>query len=119
MPFLAPIGFSLGVTGSVASGVGVGLASAVGAGAVGLGAYGASKFLSSMTPKQQPSYAGSTAQSRNTAAVDELQAAQNTASTQAAELVRRRRRSGTQTTFTNPLGISDQATVAKKTLLGE
>jgi hypothetical protein len=48
-----------------------------------------------------------------------LQAAQGAASERAAQTIRQRAQSMTQSIFTNPLGIGGQAQVARKTLLGQ
>jgi uncharacterized protein YpmB len=48
-----------------------------------------------------------------------LKAAQEGASERAASTIRQRAQSLTQSIFTNPLGISGQADVARKTLLGQ
>lgn len=81
--------------------------------ALGFSAYNA---ISTLTRKdstpQQPFQ-------RNTQAIKELDTAQTTASDDAADIIRRRRRAGTQTVFTNPLGQEDTADVSRKTLLGE
>lgn len=55
----------------------------------------------------------------NAKAIADVQAAQDTASNQAIASVQKRRATMTQTTFTNPLGIGDTASVARKTLLGQ
>ena len=112
MPFIPAIGVALGAT------VGTAGATWLGAAALGAGAFGASKLLKSFTP-EQTQFQGSDAQLRNTQATQELQQAQTSASSDAARLIQKRRRAGTQTVFSNPLGVTDQATIARKTLLGE
>jgi len=54
----------------------------------------------------------------NAKAVADVQKAQQTASSQAKTAIQKRKASMTQTTFTNPLGTSGSADVARKTLLG-
>ena len=48
-----------------------------------------------------------------------LQQAQSVASENAATLVKRRQKAASQTNFTSPLGVTDEATTSKKILLGE
>jgi uncharacterized membrane protein (DUF106 family) len=58
---------------------------------------------------------------RNAAAIQEVKDAQSSASTNAQESLMNRKRamSRSQTIYTSPLGISGQATTARKTLLGQ
>ena len=109
MPFIPAIGVALGATAGTVT------ASLVGAAAIGVGAYATSKFIKGLTPPSQPQ----APINRNVQAARDLSTAQQTASSDAAEIVRRRRRAGTQTVFTDPLGVSDKANIAKKIVLGE
>jgi hypothetical protein len=61
------------------------------------------------------------AQQRNAAAIQEVSQAQSNASSQAQASIRAKKSAmaRSQTVFTNPLGIADQANTAKKQLLGE
>jgi hypothetical protein len=65
--------------------------------------------------------AANDAQARNDKAIAEAKAAQTVASDQAQAQIDQKRRAmiaGSQTVFTNPLGLDTQATLTKKTLLG-
>ena len=118
MPFIPAIGYALGVGSAAtatAAATGTIAASIVGAGALGLGAFAAKSFISSIAPPQTPQQPFN----RNVQAAKDLESAQSTASTDAADIIRRRRRAGTQTVFTDPLGVSDKATTSRKILLGE
>lgn len=59
------------------------------------------------------------AQKANIDAIASVKAAQDTASTQAAESIRRKTSNMSQTVFTSPLGLPTSADVARKTLLGQ
>lgn len=59
------------------------------------------------------------AQAENRAAIQSVKDAQTTSSTNAAESIRKRVGSMSQTIYTSPLGIGGQASVARKTLLGQ
>jgi hypothetical protein len=54
-------------------------------------------------------------------AADNLALAQKTAASQAAAQItaKKRARAGSRSVFTSPLGLAEQATTAKKTLLGQ
>lgn len=60
------------------------------------------------------------AEARQKKALEDAQRAQQTAADQAQAQIDQKRRAiaGSQTIFTNPLGISDQANVIRKTTLG-
>jgi len=65
--------------------------------------------------------AAADAQARNDKAIAEAKEAQRVAADQAQAQIDTRRRnmvSGSQTVFTNPLGLDTEATLTKKTLLG-
>lgn len=59
------------------------------------------------------------ASQQQAAAVASLKQEQAQAGVNAAEAVKRRSNAATQTIYTSPLGISEQATTAKKRLLGQ
>ena len=63
--------------------------------------------------------ASNAAMSQNNEAIAQLKASQDTASTKATESIRRRTSAMSQTVFTSPLGLPDQAMVARKTLTGQ
>lgn len=113
LPFAATVGAALG--GSATLG---GLAIA------GAGATAAGTISSGVQASKQAKSANSAANDallKNAAAVQSVKDAQTNASTQAQSALDTRRRSmaGSQTIFTSPLGLTQQATTAKKTLLGQ
>ena len=65
--------------------------------------------------------AANAAADANNKAIKEAQLAQDTAASQAQAQIdaRRKRVTANNTIFTNPLGIQDQAAIAKKSLLGQ
>jgi regulator of protease activity HflC (stomatin/prohibitin superfamily) len=60
------------------------------------------------------------AEDRNNRALAEAKAAQETAAEQAQNQIENKRRliAGSKTIFTSPMGLADQSTMTKKTLLG-
>lgn len=121
MAFTIPIITSLGASVGSSAGLGMlglGATNAIGAATLGVGYFAGKKVLKGLSP-DTPNYSGSAANQRNDQAVKDLQAAQSTASAEAANAIAKRRRAGTQTTFTNPLGSEEEANVSRKTLLGE
>ena len=68
--------------------------------------------------KKAAKSAAAGAEKANNEAIAQVKAAQNTASTQAVESIRKRTSAMSQTVYTSPLGLSGQAEIAKKTLLG-
>ncbi len=62
--------------------------------------------------------AANQASDANAAAIKNLQDAQSTASNQAMASVSKRRSQYSQTVYTSPMGLNEQATTAKKLLLG-
>lgn len=99
MPFLAPLAPIL-------------MAGAAIAGAV-------HTISSSNKQAKEAKNAASDAAAKNAAAIQDVKDSQANASTVAQKQLLARRRAGTQTTFTSPLGVGDQASTAKKTLLGQ
>ena len=71
-------------------------------------------------PAKSIKNAANDAQKANDKAIAEAKLAQDTAGSQAQAQIdaRRKRMSSNQTIYTSPLGIQDQAAIAKKTLLG-
>lgn len=69
--------------------------------------------------KSDAKNAAQAAQQQNAAALQTVKDAQAGASANAVASVARRRSAVTQTQFTSPLGLSTQADVTKKILLGE
>lgn len=121
MAFIPAIGAAiLGTTGTAAA---TGFAAtAVGAAAVGTTAYMGYQALTG--PAKQAKAANKAAEEasrQNAAAIQGVKDAQSNASNaaQAQLQARARARSGSQTVYTSPLGISGQADTAKKKLLGE
>jgi len=110
IPFAATVGAALG--GSATLG---GLAIAGTAAYVG--------YSASQTSKQNKAYkeAAHEADVRNQAAISQVSQAQSDASSQAQAAITKKRAAmaRSRTIYTNPLGIADEANVAKKTLLGE
>ena len=120
MPVFTTIGLALGAT-VAASAAGIGaFGVGVAASALAAGAYGMSRSNES---KANKSYKAATheADVRNQAAIAEVSQSQSAASSQAQASIRAKKSAmaRSQTVFTNPLGIADQATTAKKSLLGE
>lgn len=125
MPFIPAIGASvlsgLGVAGPVTAGA----ATAAGIGAIGAVAgagYGLTQ--AAMAPgkaaAKSANNAANQAAQANAAAMQNLNDAKAAAATTAqGNLSKRVKSSSYQTIYTNPLGISGQATVARKTLLGQ
>ncbi len=114
MPFLAPIGFALGVgtaaTGGVAA-TGVLAASLVGAGVVGAAGLTLKSLLSGPGTPQQLAPVSATTDS----AAEIQKKADVTAQKNALELARRKR---TGTTLTSSQGLLSTEESSKKTLLG-
>jgi hypothetical protein len=103
---------------TIAAGVGISAATAATAGTIGAAvAYGVGgamiigKQQSNAAKKQMNAYMD---QQKQLSAPDPSQIADNAANT-----IDSRRRSGTQTVYTNPLGLTDSANVVKKSLLGQ
>lgn len=63
--------------------------------------------------------AASAAEAQNKEAIAQVKASQESASTKAAESIKRRTASLSQTVFTSPLGLPDTANLARKTLTGQ
>lgn len=63
--------------------------------------------------------ASKAAQAQNAAAIQSVKDAQSSASSNAADSIKRRSQSMSQTIYTSPLGLSNQATTARKVLLGQ
>lgn len=80
----------------------------------------AAQTVSSVQQADQTKKAAATAAAQQAAALASLTTAQNTASTQAqnALTLKRQAAASSQDIFTSPLGLPQQATTAKKTLLG-
>lgn len=87
----------------------------------GAGAMVGSQMSANNKAVKSSNAAAAEAQQRNQAAIAEVKSAQSNASTQAQASITAKRKAmaRSQTVFTNPLGIADQASTAKKTLLGE
>ena len=81
----------------------------------------AKSFIDSGKQAKAAKNAASNAAAQNAAAIQSIKDSQNAASTNAKNQIdaRSRARSGAQSIFTSPLGITTQANTAKKTLLGE
>lgn len=117
------IGHAAGVGTAATAGAaatGVGAATAVGAGITAAAGAGVYKSVSSAR-SQAKGYQQSAQDiiKQNAAANQSLKDAQSSAAATASKAVEARRRTQTQTTFTNPLGIQTEAQVARKTLLGQ
>lgn len=110
IPFAAAAGAALGTSATVG-----GLAVAAGAG------FAVKSFMDSSKQAKQANQAAEDAARQNAAAIQGVKDSQSAASNNAQNqlIARARARSGSQTVFTNPLGISGQADTAKKKLLGE
>lgn len=63
--------------------------------------------------------AAEAANSANNEAIAKVQAAQKTSSEQAVNTIKRRTASMSETIYTSPLGLTGQADVSRKTLLGQ
>lgn len=70
-------------------------------------------------PESQAKNAAQAAEQQNAATIAAFKDSQATASTNAQTAVRRRAKAASQTVFTSPLGLSTQADVSRKTLLGQ
>lgn len=114
MPFAAlagPVGLAAtasGMSGGAVLGLGLATAAATG-------------YMAAQNKKVQKSAnnAANDAQIANQAAIQNVKDAQGNASAQAASTIAARRRTQSQTVYTSPLGVTEQASVAKKSLLGE
>lgn len=120
MPFVPAIGASvlggLGVAGPVT----LGAATAAGVGTIAAGgALVGSQLSAQKKAMKSANNASNDASLANAAAIQNVKDAQGSASANAQALITARRRTGSQTVYTSPLGATEQATTAKKTLLGE
>jgi hypothetical protein len=79
------------------------------------------KGITGQTAAKQMKEVSDEAAAREQKATAELQASQATASSQAAEVLKKRKAISSKSTniFTSPLGLSGTATTARKTLLGQ
>lgn len=83
-------------------------------------AYGVySSVTTARDSKKASENAARDASAANNKAIADAKAAQETAASQAQERARAKKNSMTQTVFTNPLAIGDQANLSRKSLLGE
>lgn len=119
IPFAATVGAAIGATGSaaaIATAGGMAIAGGV-ATAAAIGTTVANTQAQAKASKQ----AASQQQAQTNTSIADLNQAKDAASTvaQASLATKQRLRAGSQTIFTSPLGISGQATTAKKTLLGQ
>jgi hypothetical protein len=87
--------------------------------AVGYAAMAGATAYSGYSQTKATNEAAEEAASKNAQALAEAKAAEAGAESQAKEAVKARKRAQTQTTYTSPLGVGTEATVAKKKLLGE
>jgi hypothetical protein len=110
IPFAATVGALLGTSAAVGGAAIVGTAAYVG-------------YTASQTSKQNKAYkaAAEEANQRNQAAISQVSQSQAAASSQAQASIMKKKAAmaRSRTIYTNPLGIADEANVAKKTLLGE
>ena len=87
----------------------------IGAAAVG---FGAKSVMDSRNQAKAADKAAEQASKQNAAALQTVKDSQANASNNAQKVLAVRRRSGSQTVFTSPLGITTEAATAKKVLLG-
>ena len=117
MPFLAPIGIALGFTGAAAAVAGT---VATGLAVAGVGE-GIALGINSASQASQAKKASEAAANQQASATAALQTAQDTASTQAQGALTAKRQAAAASTdiFTSPLGLTTQASTARKTLTGQ
>lgn len=110
---------------AAAAGAALGTSAAVGGAAVLAGGFLAAKtatdIINSGKQAKAAKNAANDAANRNAAAIQSVKDAQSSASNnaQSALEAKLRARAGSQSVYTNPLGISGTADVAKKQLLGQ
>jgi len=108
VPFAATVGTALGTSAAVGGAVVAGTVAKVGM-----------DIAAGQQAKKAAKKASQDVSTQNAAAIQNLKDSQANASTQAQAAIDARRRAASQTIFTSPLGVTQQASVAKKQLLGQ
>lgn len=122
IPFAGTVGSWLGAGGAVAgTSAAAATAGAATVGGTAILAGAGAGYVASQAQKEIKSAksAAGDMEAKNNAMIKDMQEAQAAASTQAMSAIsERRKRTSSQTIFTNPLGIADAANTAKKSILG-
>lgn len=108
IPFAASVGAALGTSAGIGGAVVAGTALKV-----GMDIVGANKQA------KASKNAANDASVVNTAAIQTVKDAQGSASNNAQATILARKRTASQSVYTSPLGLSDTASTAKKSLLGQ
>lgn len=104
---------------AAAAGSALGTSAAVGGAVIAGGtALAANSVISGQQQAKAAKKASADAAAQNAAAIQNMKDAQAKASTVASDSVKRRLATMSQTVYTSPLGVTEQAATAKKTLLG-